>query len=167
MTISHIRSHNPKVVSSNLTPATIYEAQAKGVAHQEQPPFSEKLERFCNPKVVNGLSPPILLICKGFASHVGKAFLLLGQIWDRNQFFLCDIQVNPSQQFTQLPCRIALTLSQSMPARGMKLAKANENKFRCEVLQLCYRHLNRCRVVWSPKKLGWSNDNECHQAVWA
>ncbi len=37
--------------------------------------------------VVNGPSPPILLTEKGFLRHVGKPFLFLGQIWDRNQFF--------------------------------------------------------------------------------
>jgi hypothetical protein len=32
-----VRSHNPKVVSSNLTPATIQFVNAQGVAHQGQP----------------------------------------------------------------------------------------------------------------------------------
>ncbi len=35
----------------------------------------------------------------------------------------------------------------SMPARAAKLAKATENKFHSEVLQLCYRGVNRCRLV--------------------
>jgi hypothetical protein len=55
----------------------------------------------------------------------------------------------------------------SVPARAGKLAKANENKFHCEVLQLCYRDVNRCCKVRSPKKFGWSNENESPQAVWA
>ncbi len=54
-----------------------------------------------------------------------------------------------------------------VPARAGKLAKANENKFHSEVLQLCYRDVNRCSMVESPKNFGWSNENESHQAVWA
>jgi hypothetical protein len=69
-----------------------------GLLTKSNPFFSAKLELFPNAKVVNGPSPPILLICKAFPSHVGKPFLPLGQIWDRNQFFLCDIQANPSSQ---------------------------------------------------------------------
>ena len=102
------RAHNPKVVGSNPTPATILgNTKHKGLPHAEQSLFSAKLERFCNPKVVNGPSQPILLICKGFLSHVGKPFLFLGQIWDRNQFFLRDIQASPSQTIhpTSLPHR--------------------------------------------------------------
>jgi hypothetical protein len=55
----------------------------------------------------------------------------------------------------------------SMPARAGKLAKANENKFRCAVLQLCYRDVNRCSMVGSLKQFGWLNEDESHQGVWA
>ncbi len=71
---------------------------AKRESIQAQPVFSGKWERFHNPKIVNGPSPPILLIDKGFRSHLGKPFLRLGQIWDRNQFFPLGFWANPSQQ---------------------------------------------------------------------
>ncbi len=65
---------------------------------------------FHNPKVVNGPSQSILLIYKGVRSHVGKPFLPLGQIGDGNQFFLCDFRPIRPKQFTQLSCRLALTI---------------------------------------------------------
>src|SRR5260370_2635939 len=55
---------------------------------------------------------PSLLIYKRFLSHVGKPFLLLVQIWDRNQFFFCGFRPISPKQFTQLPCRLALTLGE-------------------------------------------------------
>src|SRR5438093_72730 len=58
--------------------------------------------RFHNPKVVNGPSPPILLIDKGFLRHIGKPFLPLGQIWDRYHLFLGDFRPVSPRQFTQL-----------------------------------------------------------------
>ena len=54
-----------------------------------------------------------------------------------------------------------------MPAQPGKLAKVDENKFRCVVLRLCYRDVNRCSMVGSPKKFVWLNEDESHQAVWA
>jgi hypothetical protein len=54
--------------------------------------------------------------------------------WDKFgteiNFFSGTFRPVSPKQFTELPCRIALTQSPSMPARGMKLAKSNENKFR-------------------------------------
>ena len=36
----------------------------------------------------------------------------LGQIWDRNQFFLCDFRPVSPKQFTRLSCSLALTLGE-------------------------------------------------------
>jgi len=79
-----VRSHNPKVVSSNLTPATILRnTKHKGLPTRSNPLFSAKIEAFRNPKVISAGPQPISLIYKALLSHLGRLLLLLGQIWDR------------------------------------------------------------------------------------
>src|SRR5438034_1551089 len=82
-----LRSHNPKVVGSNPTPATILRGTSKRGCSPGATPFFGKIRAVSQPEGRRRTLQPILLICKGFLSQVGKLFLPLGQIWDRNQFF--------------------------------------------------------------------------------
>src|SRR6266849_7816529 len=74
------RAHNPKVVSSNLTPATILRnTKHMGLLTRSNPLFSGRFGLFRNPKIIRTGPQPISLSYKAFLSHFGGLLL----VWDR------------------------------------------------------------------------------------
>lgn len=60
------------------------------------------------------------------------------------------IYSKPTYRYRSVNSEFSITISPmptSLPARGVKLAKPAENKFHCELLQLCYRNMTQCSSV--------------------